>query len=205
MREWTTDKHNSIDDRPYGGGPGMILMVEPVVNCVRAVQEMGDGPGQIVMMTPQGQTWNQPMIEGMIKTASEADESNPGKKMAGNRLVILCGRYEGFDQRVMDILNPLEISIGDYILNGGEVGAMVMVDSLVRMIPGVLGDELSSWDDSFSRGNRMLEHPQYTRPREFEGHSVPEILLSGNHPEIERWRKAKSLENTKLRRSDLLD
>ena len=121
------------------------------------------------------------------------------------RLILLCGRYEGFDQRVTDILKPTQVSIGDYILNGGEVASMVMIDSLVRMVPGVLGDEQSSWDDSFSRGNRMLEYPQYTRPREFEGLEVPEVLLSGNHQEIERWRREKSLENTKLRRSDLIE
>jgi tRNA (guanine37-N1)-methyltransferase len=168
----------------------MILMVDPVVNCVREVQKMDPDPGTVIMLTPQGRRLNQPMVEELTEH---------------KRMIILCGRYEGFDQRVIDILNPLEVSIGDYILNGGEVAAMVMVDSLVRMVPGVLGDELSSWDDSFSRGNRMLEHPQYTRPREFEGHTVPEILLGGNHQEIERWRKAKSLENTKNRRSDLLD
>ena len=120
-------------------------------------------------------------------------------------MILLCGRYEGFDQRVIDILQPLEISIGDYILNGGEVASMVLVDSLVRMVPGVLGDERSSWDDSFSRGNRMLEYPQYTRPRDFEGHCVPDVLLGGNHGEVERWRNEQSLENTKKKRSDLLD
>ncbi len=120
-------------------------------------------------------------------------------------MILLCGRYEGFDQRVIDILKPDEISIGDYILNGGEVGAMVLVDTCVRMVPGVLGDEQSSIDDSFSRGNRLLEYPQYTRPREYRGHSVPDILLSGNHSEIDRWRKAESLKKTKERRADLLD
>jgi tRNA (guanine37-N1)-methyltransferase len=190
MREWAEGRHRKIDDTPYGGGPGMILMVDPVVNCVRDVQKMAPQPGTVILLTPQGQRLEQPKVE----------------ELAGNqRMILLCGRYEGFDQRVIDILNPLEISIGDYILNGGEVAAMVLVDSLVRMVPGVLGDEMSSWDDSFSRGNRMLEYPQYTRPREFEGHDVPEILLSGNHGEIERWRKAKSLENTKSKRSDLLD
>jgi tRNA (guanine37-N1)-methyltransferase len=190
MREWAEGRHRKIDDTPYGGGPGMILMVDPVVNCVRDVQKMAPQPGTVILLTPQGQRLEQPKVE----------------ELAGNqRMILLCGRYEGFDQRVIDILNPLEISIGDYILNGGEVAAMVLVDSLVRMVPGVLGDEMSSWDDSFSRGNRMLEYPQYTRPREFEGHDVPEILLSGNHGEIERWRKAKSLENTKNKRSDLLD
>ena len=121
------------------------------------------------------------------------------------RQILLCGRYEGFDQRVSDILNPMEISIGDFILNGGEVAAMVLIDALVRMVPGVLGDELSSWDDSFSRGNRLLEYPQYTRPREFEGHDVPEVLLSGDHAAIRAWRKQKSLEKTANRRSDLLE
>ena len=143
------------------------------------------------MLTPQGQRLNQPLVEDLAEHHQ--------------RMIVLCGRYEGFDQRVIDILNPMEVSIGDYILNGGEVAAMVLVDSLVRMVPGVLGDELSSWDDSFSRGNRMLEYPQYTRPRDFEGHEVPEILLGGNHPEIERWRAAKSLETTKNRRQDLLE
>ena len=190
MREWATGRHKKIDDTPYGGGPGMVLMVEPVVNCVRDVQQMADEPGQVIMLTPQGKRLNQPLVEEL---AIEP------------RMIVLCGRYEGFDQRVIDILNPTELSIGDYILNGGEVASMVLVDSLVRMVPGVLGDELSSWDDSFSRGNRMLEYPQYTRPRDFEGHSVPEILLGGNHPAIESWRKQKSLENTKLKRSDLLE
>ena len=190
MRDWATGKHKKIDDEPYGGGPGMVLMVDPVVNCVRDVQKMADQPGQVIMLTPQGRRLNQPFVEELAVKP---------------RLIVLCGRYEGFDQRVFDILNPTELSIGDYILNGGEVASMVLIDSLVRMVPGVLGDELSNWDDSFSRGNRLLEHPQYTRPREFEGHEVPEVLLSGNHPAIEEWRKQKGLENTKLKRSDLLD
>jgi tRNA (guanine37-N1)-methyltransferase len=190
MRDWAEGRHHKIDDTPYGGGPGMILMVEPVIHCVRDVQQMASQPGTVIVLTPQGQTLRQPMVEELA---------------ANQRMILLCGRYEGFDQRVIDILQPLEISIGDYILNGGEVAAMVLIDSLVRMVPGVLGDEQSSWDDSFSRGNRMLEYPQYTRPREFEGIEVPEILLSGNHGEIEKWRKAKSLENTRNNRSDLLD
>jgi tRNA (guanine37-N1)-methyltransferase len=190
IRDWATDKHHKIDDRPFGGGPGMILMVEPVVNSVRTVQQMTQPAGKVVMMTPSGRRLNQKIVEELAVEP---------------RLVLLCGRYEGFDQRVTEILEPMEISIGDYIVNGGEVAAMVMIDSLVRMVPGVLGDEQSSWDDSFSRGNRLLEYPQYTRPREFEGLKVPEILLSGDHGEIERWRKAKSLENTQLRRSDLIE
>jgi tRNA (guanine37-N1)-methyltransferase len=191
MRDWATGKHHKIDDTPFGGGPGMILKVDPVVNCVRDVQAMAPLPGTVIMLTPQGQRLEQPVVEDFAEHHQ--------------RMIVLCGRYEGFDQRVVEILNPMEISIGDYILNGGEVAAMVLVDSLVRMVPGVLGDELSSWDDSFSRGNRLLEYPQYTRPRDFEGHAVPEILLSGNHPEIERWRAAKSLEQTKNRRQDLLE
>lgn len=190
MRDWAEGRHNKIDDTPYGGGPGMILMVEPVVNCVRDVQSMAAQPGTVIVTTPQGQRLNQPMVEELA---------------VNERMILLCGRYEGFDQRVIDVLQPLEVSIGDYILNGGEVASMVLVDSLVRMVPGVLGDEKSSWDDSFSRGNRMLEYPQYTRPREFEGHQVPEILLSGDHGKIERWRKVKSLENTRDKRSDLLE
>ena len=190
MRDWATGKHKKIDDMPYGGGPGMVLMVDSVVNCVRDVQKMAAEPGQVIMLTPQGRRLNQPFVEELAVKP---------------RLIVLCGRYEGFDQRVFDILKPIELSIGDYILNGGEVASMVLIDSLVRMVPGVLGDELSNWDDSFSRGNRLLEHPQYTRPREFEGHEVPEVLLSGNHPAIESWRKQKSLENTKTKRSDLLD
>ena len=190
MRDWAKGRHNKIDDTPYGGGPGMVLMVEPVVNCVRDVQKMASQEGTVIMLTPQGQRLSQPLVEELA---------------VEKRMILLCGRYEGFDQRVIDILQPREISIGDYILNGGEVASMVLVDSLVRMVPGVLGDELSSFDDSFSRGNRMLEYPQYTRPQEFEGLEVPEILLSGNHGEIERWRNAKSLENTKAKRSDLLD
>ncbi len=191
MRDWAEGKHNKIDDTPYGGGPGMILMVDPVVRCVRDVQAMAPQPGTVIMLTPQGQRLAQPLVEDLAKQHG--------------RLIVLCGRYEGFDQRVIDILKPLEVSIGDYILNGGEVAAMVLVDSLVRMIPGVLGDELSNFDDSFSRGNRMLEYPQYTRPREFEGHEVPDVLLNGNHPAIERWRAAQSLEKTKINRQDLLE
>lgn len=190
IRDWSTDKHHKVDDRPFGGGPGMILMVEPVVNCVRDVQKMAPEAGTVIVTTPQGKRLCQPVIEDMATL---------------QRMIVLCGRYEGFDQRVIDILQPVEISIGDYILNGGEVAAMVLIDSLVRMVPGVLGDEQSSWDDSFSRGNRLLEYPQYTRPREFEGRPVPEVLLSGNHVEIETWRKQQSLEKTKQRRSDLLE
>ncbi len=190
LRDWTEGRHKQIDDAPYGGGPGMILMVEPVVRCVREVQALTPEPSQVILLTPQGRRLDQTLVEDLAT--------------AHQRFIVLCGRYEGFDQRIIDILNPFELSIGDYILNGGEVAAMVLVDSLVRLVPGVLGDEQSHIDDSFSRGNRLLEYPQYTRPREFEGHEVPEILLSGNHAAIERWRREQSLEKTKTRRIDLL-
>jgi tRNA (guanine37-N1)-methyltransferase len=190
IRDWAEGKHAKVDDTPYGGGPGMVLMVEPVVRCVRAVQSMDENPGKLIMLTPQGQRLDQPLVEKF---------SNQSQ-----RYLLLCGRYEGFDQRVIDILRPIEISVGDYILNGGEVASMVFIDTLVRLVPGVLGDEQSYVDDSFSSGNRLLEYPQYTRPREFEGYEVPEILLSGNHGEIETWRRRQSLEKTRQRRQDLL-
>ena len=144
LRSWTDDPHRKVDDRPFGGGPGMILMVDPVVRAVEAIQQMADQPAQVILTTPQGKRLNQRYVEDLA---------------ANQRFLLLCGRYEGFDQRVIDILKPLEVSVGDYILNGGEVAAMVMVDTLVRMVPGVLGHQESSIQDSFSRGNRMLEYP----------------------------------------------
>ncbi len=189
IRDWTTDKHQRVDDRPYGGGPGMVMQVEPVVECVEAVQKIGESSGHLIMLTPTGKPLNQRLVEELVQRP---------------RHILLCGRYEGFDQRVVDILNPLEISIGDYILNGGEVGAMALIDSMIRLVPGVLGDEQSSHDDSFSTGNRLLEFPHYTRPREFRGHTVPEVLLSGDHGEIAQWRQEQSLQRTRERREDLL-
>ncbi len=191
LRDWSTDlKHHKIDDKPYGGGPGMLICVDPVVHCVEAVQNMAEQPGVVVVMTPQGDRLDQRRVEQIARF---------------ERMILLCGRYEGFDQRVIDILNPVELSVGDYVLNGGEVAAMVVVDSTVRMIPGVLGDEQSSWDDSFSRGNRLLEFPQYTRPAEFRGHAVPSVLLSGNHKRIADWRTEQANLKTRLRRSDLFE
>lgn len=191
LREWSTDpKHHKIDDKPYGGGPGMLICVDPVVLCVEAVQQMSDQKGVVVMMTPQGDRLDQRRVEKIARF---------------ERMILLCGRYEGFDQRVIDILDPVELSVGDYVLNGGEVASMVVVDSTVRMIPGVLGDEQSSWDDSFSRGNRLLEFPQFTRPAEFRGHCVPNVLLSGDHKKIADWRAEQAEMKTRLRRSDLFD
>lgn len=190
IRDWAKDKHQRVDDRPYGGGPGMVLMVEPVVECVEEVQTFAENPGRLILFTPQGRRLDQPLVEEL----SQED-----------RLLMLCGRYEGFDQRVIDILQPMEVSIGDFILGGGEVAAMVLIDAVVRLVPGVLGHDRSNIEDSFSSGNRLLEFAQYTRPREFRGHQVPEILLSGNHEEIARWRAEQSYLKTKQRRSDLLE
>jgi tRNA (guanine37-N1)-methyltransferase len=189
IRNWTLDKHQRVDDRPYGGGPGMVMQVEPVVECVEAIQKTGEISGHLIMLTPTGKPLNQRLVEELVQRP---------------RHILLCGRYEGFDQRVVDILSPLEISIGDYILNGGEVGAMALIDSMIRLVPGVLGDEQSSQDDSFSTGNRLLEFPHYTRPRDFRGHSVPEVLLSGDHGAIAQWRQEQSLQRTRERREDLL-
>jgi tRNA (guanine37-N1)-methyltransferase len=214
IRDWAAGRHRVVDDRPFGGGPGMILKPEPVVECVEAVQAgrpapnplpLGEGsvepvrgtacgpgnlePGHLIMLTPQGRRLTQPIVE----------------ELAGHkRLVLLCGRYEGFDDRVRQILQPDEVSIGDYILGGGEVAAMVIIDAVVRLVPDVLGDEQSPWDDSFSSQDRLLEGPQYTRPREYRGLTVPEVLLGGNHEEIARWRREESVQRTRERRADLL-
>jgi len=189
IRQWSRDKHHKVDDRPFGGGPGMILQVEPAVDCVEAVQAMA-APGHLVLLSPRGRTLNQTMVEELA---------------AKPRLLLLCGRYEGFDERVFDVLRPDEISIGDYVLNGGEAAAMVVIDACIRLIPGVLGDEESNQHDSFSSGNRLLEFPQYSRPREFRGHAVPEVLVSGNHEQIARWRSEQSYIHTRQRRADLLN
>lgn len=189
IRNWAQGVHRQVDDRPFGGGPGMVLMVEPVVDCVEAVQAAGPQPGHLVMLTPQGRQLKQEVIEELA---------------THKRILLLCGRYEGFDERVREILAPDEISIGDFILNGGEVAAMVLIDTVIRLVPGVLGKEASSREDSFSGGRRLLEYAQYTRPREFRGRAVPEVLLSGNHPEIARWRQEQSLLRTRQKRSDLI-
>lgn len=190
LRDWAPPTpHRPVDDKPFGGGPGMLIQVEPTVRCVEAVEAMQPGPTRRILLTPQGKRFDQRMAEDLATS---------------HRVLLLCGRYEGFDQRVMDILHPEEISIGDFVLNGGEVAAMVIVDAVIRLVPGVLGDEQSNIDDSFSRGNRLLEFPQYTRPREFRGHAVPEVLLGGDHAAIARWRAEQSRLRTLQRRSDLL-
>jgi tRNA (guanine37-N1)-methyltransferase len=190
IRDWARDRHRSVDDRPYGGGPGMVMKCEPVVECVEAVRGLLSHAGHLVMLTPQGRKLDQRVVEELARE---------------ERLLLLCGRYEGFDQRICDLLQPDEISVGDYILGGGEVAAMVVVDAVVRLVPGVLGHEDSNRDDSFSTGNRLLEFPQYTRPREYRGLAVPEILISGDHERVAEWRQAQSVERTKQRRRDLLE
>jgi tRNA (guanine37-N1)-methyltransferase len=176
IRDWSQDaKHHKVDDRPYGGGPGMILMCEPVFACVEAVQAMAE-PGLLLMMTPAGERFTQRMVEQLA---------------AHRRLLLLCGRYEGFDERIRLGLKPLEISVGDFVCNGGEVPAMTVMDTVIRLVPGVLGDAASAADDSHSEPGRV-EYPQYTRPREFRGMAVPEVLLSGDHGAIARWRDDQS-------------
>lgn len=189
IRDWSPDKrHRKVDDRPFGGGPGMLLMVEPVVACVEAVRPLMPDPGHLVMLTPQGRRLTQGVVEELAEK---------------RRLLLLCGRYEGFDERVRQLLEPDEVSLGDFVLNGGEVAAMAIIDAVIRLVPGVLGDEDSSTDDSFSGPERLLEHAQYTRPREFRGLTVPEVLLSGDHQAIERWRREDRLKRTAARRPDL--
>ncbi|MCE5266260.1 MAG: tRNA (guanosine(37)-N1)-methyltransferase TrmD [Planctomycetaceae bacterium] len=190
IRDWSIGKHNTVDDRPYGGGPGMVIKVEPAVDCVEAVRGQDQDPGHLVMLTPQGRRLDQRVVEQLSQH---------------KRILLLCGRYEGFDERIRTILEPEEISIGDYILNGGEVAAMAIIDSVIRLVPGVLGDEDSSVSDSFSSGQRWLECAQYTRPREYRGHEVPAVLLSGNHEEIARWREENSRQRTLERRKDLIE
>ncbi len=189
IRDWSKGKHKTVDDRPFGGGPGMVMKVDTVVECVEAVRDECPRPGHLIMLTPQGRRLDQPTVEKLAER---------------QRLLLLCGRYEGFDERVRLILEPDEISIGDYVLNGGEVAAMVIIDAVSRLLPGVLGDEDSSECDSFSGRRRWLDCAQYTRPREYRGHETPAVLLNGNHEEIARWREEDSRRRTLQRRRDLL-
>ncbi len=188
FRDFAPGKRRQIDDKPFGGGPGMLIMCQPVFDCVETVQAQAAVPGRLIMLTPQGRKLDQSLVEEL---ATE------------ERLILLCGRYEGFDDRIRQGLQPTEISVGDFICNGGEVPAMLIIDTVIRLIPDVLGDETSSRYDSFSRAGR-LEHPQFTRPREFRGMTVPEVLLSGDHQAVERWQDEQSLQRTMERRSDLL-
>ena len=179
IREYATDSHRSVDDKPFGGGPGMIMKCQPVFDAVEAVERQDPRPAQRVLLTPQGE----PFTQQLARQWSRAD-----------RLLLICGHYEGVDDRIIEGLKPREVSIGDYVLSGGEAAAMVVVDAVVRQLPGALGDEQSAADDSFSRG--LLEYPHYTRPREFRGMEVPAVLLSGDHARIEAWRREQALERT---------
>ncbi|HLJ12176.1 MAG TPA: tRNA (guanosine(37)-N1)-methyltransferase TrmD [Planctomycetaceae bacterium] len=189
FRDWASGKHQSVDDRPYGGGPGMLLCCQPVFDCVQAVQQLGEAPGRLVMLSPQGRKLDQALI---------------GELAQAPRLLLLCGRYEGFDERIRLGLEPLEVSAGDFITNGGEVPAMLVMDAVIRLIPGVLGDETSSKYESFAETG-LLEYPQYTRPREFRGMQVPDVLVEGDHEKIARWREDASRARTSALRGDLLE
>ena len=193
LRQWTSDKHHIVDDRPFGGGDGMILKPEPIFAGVEALtgnSRREDFPAQtrVVLLSAQGQVFSQAFAQDLAQSASQ--------------VVLLCGRYEGVDERVSEALVTDEVSIGDYVLSGGEPAAMVMMDAVIRLLPGALGSETSALFESFSEG--LLDHPQYTRPPDFRGLKVPEVLMSGNHGEIERWRRDAALSKTRRKRPDLL-
>lgn len=193
LRNWTSDKHHIVDDRPFGGGEGMVLKPEPIFAAVRELtqcESRENYPPQtrVVLLSPQGRVFTQELAQDLSKNAS--------------RLVLICGRYEGVDERVVQALATDEISIGDYVLSGGEPAALVVVDAIARLLPGALGNECSTTNESFSEG--LLDHPHYTRPTEFSGLQVPDVLLTGNHAEIARWRREAALEKTRKNRPDLL-
>jgi tRNA (guanine37-N1)-methyltransferase len=186
IRDYAIDKHHSVDDKPYGGGPGMVLMCQPLFAAVEDVCSKAEPPDEIILMTPQGRQFNQ----------------EQAKKLAlKERILLIAGHYEGFDERIRSKLATMELSIGDYVLSGGEIPVMAIVDAVTRLIPGVLGDDLSSNEESFSSG--LLEYPQYTRPAEFRGEKVPDVLLSGNHQLIKQWRSQQAQQRTNQRRPDL--
>jgi tRNA (guanine37-N1)-methyltransferase len=187
LRRWTTDRHRTVDDVPYGGGPGMVMKAEPLLRAVEDVRAARGAPDSVVLLSPQGRTFTQ----------AEAE------RLAGlGHVVLLCGRYEGMDERVRDMVATEEISIGDYVLSGGELAALVIVDAVSRLVPGVVGDEQSVAQDSFTRG--LLDYPHYTRPAEIAGHRVPDVLLSGHHADVRRWRRKAALVRTLERRPDLI-
>ncbi|MBI1975899.1 MAG: tRNA (guanosine(37)-N1)-methyltransferase TrmD [Candidatus Omnitrophica bacterium] len=185
LRDFSTDKHRKVDDRPFGGGPGMVIGVEPVCRALESMSRKKEKK-RIILLTPQGKKFDQPAARRLARQ---------------RHLVLLCGHYEGFDERIKKWVDE-EISIGDFVLTGGELPAMAVADAVVRLIPGVLGDENSAVAESFDNG--LLEYPQYTRPAGFRGMNVPKILLSGNHKAVEEWRKQQALARTKKRRPDLL-
>lgn len=193
LRRWTTDKHHIVDDRPFGGGEGMVLKPEPIFAAVRELTGCRDrdeysAQTRVVLLSPQGKVLTQEVALDLSKNAFQ--------------IILICGRYEGVDERVCEALATDEISIGDYILSGGEPAAVVIIDAVVRLLPGALGNETSASNESFSEG--LLDHPQYTRPTEFSGLTVPEVLLTGNHAEIARWRRDAAMNKTRRNRPDLL-
>ncbi|KAB8138716.1 tRNA (guanosine(37)-N1)-methyltransferase TrmD [Gracilibacillus oryzae] len=188
FRDFADNKHNKVDDYPYGGGAGMVLKPQPIFDAVDTIETKENKKPRIILMCPQGETLTQQKAEELSRE---------------EHLIFICGHYEGYDERIRTNLVTDEISIGDYVLTGGELGAMVVIDSVVRLIPGVLGNDDSAIQDSFSTG--LLEHPHYTRPAEFRGLKVPDVLLSGNHAHIDQWRKKESLKRTFSRRPDLID
>ena len=185
-RDFTTDTHRTVDDRPYGGGPGMVMMAEPLIKAIEAAKASKDMPAQVIYLSPQGT----PLAQTKVNTLSTTEH-----------LILLCGRYEGIDERVIALAVDEELSVGDYVLSGGELPAMILIDAMTRQIPGALGDEQSAAQDSFSGG--LLDCPHYTRPECFQGVSVPGVLLSGHHEAIKQWRLGQSLLRTKARRPDL--
>ena len=193
IRDWATDKHSKVDDRPFGGGDGMVLKPEPIFRAIEnlvGVSERENYPEgvRVVMLTPQGKPLKQKDVQRFAEDST--------------RIILICGRYEGVDERVIEALVTDEISIGDYVLSGGEPAAVVLADSIVRLLPNALGSQTSAENDSFSKG--LLDFPSYTQPREYRGMPVPDVLLSGNHGEIEKWRRHKAFEKTKRFRKDLL-
>jgi tRNA (guanine37-N1)-methyltransferase len=187
LRHWTTDRHRSVDDQPYGGGPGMVMKAEPLMRAVDEIRATRGTPDAVVLLSPQGRTFNQAEAERLATLG---------------QVVLLCGRYEGMDERVRELVATEELSIGDYVLSGGELAALVVVDAVSRLVPGVVGDQQSVAEDSFSRG--LLDYPHYTRPAEIAGHRVPDVLLSGHHADVRRWRRKAALVRTLDRRPDLI-
>lgn len=186
LRDYTSDKHRKVDDYAYGGGAGMVMQIEPFYNAIKHLKG-NNNPKKFILLSPQGKKFNQKVAQDFYEDEKE--------------LVLICGRYEGIDERVKSFIDD-EISIGDYVLSGGELAALVIIESVVRLIPGALGDELSAKEDSFMKG--FLDYPHYTRPEEFKGMKVPEVLLSGNHKKIELWRKTEAIRKTLIQRPDLL-
>lgn len=189
LRDYALDKHRTVDEKPYGGGPGMLLKCEPIFRCIEAVQALDEKPGRVVLFSPGGEVFRQPR-------AVEYSQLD--------RLILLCGHYEGFDERVREHLVHDELSIGDFVLTNGAIPALLVIDAVVRLLPGVVGNESSTAEESFATGN-FVEGPQYTRPEEFRGWRVPQVLLSGNHAEIAAWRQEQSRLKTARVRPDLLN